>query len=150
MPLNLAVFGSRRAASVIEAYPEIEKWVIGGHSLGGSMAASYAYNHTDQIDGLVLWASYPASSNDLSQTKIRTSSISASLDGLSTPAKIAASHSLLPQDTTWVQIQGGDHAQFGWYGDQPGDNSATISREEQQAQIVQSTLDLLYSVNNTP
>ncbi len=150
MPLNLAVFGSRRAASVIEAYPEIEKWVIGGHSLGGSMAASYAYNHTDQIDGLVLWASYPASSNDLSQTKIRTTSIFASLDGLSTPPKIAASHNLLPQDTTWVQIQGGNHAQFGWYGDQPGDNSATISREEQQAQIVQSTLDLLYSVNNTP
>jgi hypothetical protein len=150
MPLNLAVFGSGRASSVIKAYPEIEKWVIGGHSLGGSMAVSYAYNHTDQIDGLVLWASYPANSNNLSQSSIETTSISASLDGLSTPDKIAASHSLLPQDTTWVQIQGGNHAQFGWYGAQPGDNPATISREDQQAQIVQSTLDLLNSVTNTP
>ncbi len=150
MPLNLAVFGTGRASSVIQAYPEIEKWVIGGHSLGGSMAASYAYNHTDQIDGLVLWASYPANSNNLSQNSIETTSISASLDGLSTQDKIAASHSLLPQDTTWVQIQGGNHAQFGWYGDQPGDNPATISREDQQAQIVQSTLDLLNSVTSTP
>jgi hypothetical protein len=150
MPLNLAVFGVGQAASVIQAYPEIEKWVIGGHSLGGSMAASYAYNHTDQIDGLVLWASYPANSNNLSSSTMKTSSISATLDGLSTPEKIAASHSLLPADTTWVVIEGGNHAQFGWYGDQPGDNPATISREEQQAQIVQSTLDLLNSVSNSP
>jgi Alpha/beta hydrolase family len=150
MPLNLAVLGSGRASSVIQAYPEIEKWVIGGHSLGGAMAASYAYNHTDQIDGLVLWASYPASSNDLSQTKLKTASISASLDGLSTPDKIEASRSLLPADTTWVQIQGGDHAQFGWYGDQSGDNPAIISREDQQAQIVQSTLDLLSSISGNP
>jgi hypothetical protein len=150
MPLNLAVFGSGRASSVIQAYPDIEKWVICGHSLGGSMAALYTYNHNDQIDGLVLWASYPASSNDLSSSTIKTTSISASLDGLSTPDKIAASRSLLPADTTWVQIVGGNHAQFGWYGDQPGDNPALISRVEQQAQVVQSTLDLLNSVSNTP
>jgi hypothetical protein len=150
MPLNLAVFGSGRASSVIQAYPGIEKWVIGGHSLGGSMAASYAYNHKDQIDGLVLWASYPASSNDLSSSALKTSSISASLDGLSTPDKIAASRSLLPQNTTWVQIEGGNHGQFGWYGDQPGDNPATISREAQQAQVVQTTLELLNSVSKTP
>jgi hypothetical protein len=150
MPLNLAVFGLGRASSVIEAYPNIEKWVIGGHSLGGSMAASYAYNHTDQVDGLVLWASYPASSNDLSNSTIKTTSISASLDGLSTPDKIEASHILLPADTAWVEIKGGNHAQFGWYGDQPGDNPATISRTDQQAQVVQSTLDLLNSVSRTP
>jgi hypothetical protein len=150
MPLNLAVFGSGRASSVIQAYPYIEKWVIGGHSLGGSMAASYAYNHNNQIDGLVLWASYPASSNNLSGTTIDTASISASLDGLSTPEKIDASRSLLPTDTTWVQIKGGNHAQFGWYGAQSGDNHATISRIEQQTQVVQSTLNLLNSVSNSP
>ena len=150
MPLNLAVFGSGRASSVIQAYPDIEKWVIGGHSLGGSMAALYAYNHSDQVDGLVLWASYPANSNNLSNNTIKTASISASLDGLSTPEKIDASKILLPADTAWVQIIGGNHAQFGWYGDQPGDNTATVSREEQQAQVVQSTLDLLYSVSHTP
>jgi len=150
MPLNLAVFGSGRASSVIQAYPNIENWVIGGHSLGGSMAALYAYNHNDQIDGIVFWASYPASSNDLSGSTIKVTSIYATLDGLATQDKIDASRKLLPADTTWVQIVGGNHAQFGWYGPQPGDNPATISRVEQQAQAVQSTLDLLNTVDHTP
>jgi hypothetical protein len=151
MPLNLAVFGSGKAESVIQAYPEIEKWVIGGHSLGGSMAALYADKHPEQIDGLVLWASYPASSNDLTDSSLRVASISASLDGLTTPEKIDASRVLLPASTTWLEIDGGNHAQFGWYGDQPGDNPATITREEQQAQVIQATLDLLKSVEaSTP
>ncbi len=149
MPLNLAVFGSGKASSVIEAYPGIENWVIGGHSLGGSMAALYAYQHTDQIDGLVLWASYPANSNDLANSNIKVVSISGSLDGLATPAKIDASRSLLPAGTTWVQISGGNHAQFGWYGDQPGDNPATISREDQQAQVIQATINLLNELSTS-
>jgi dienelactone hydrolase len=150
MPLNLAVFGANSASSVVETYPEIDNWVIGGHSLGGSMAALYAYNHTDQIDGVVLWASYPASSNNLTDTGIKVVSISGSQDGLATPDKIEASRSLLPANTTWVVIEGGNHAQFGWYGDQAGDNPATISREEQQAQVTQSTLDLLDSIDHQP
>jgi hypothetical protein len=131
MPLNLAVFGSNKASKVIDEFPNIENWVIGGHSLGGSMAALYAYNHSDQIDGLVLWASYPASSNDLSNSNLKVVSISASLDGLATPDKIEASRQLLPAGTTWVNIIGGNHAQFGWYGSQAGDETATISRTDQ-------------------
>jgi hypothetical protein len=150
MPLNLAVFGSERASSVIQDFPEINAWTIGGHSLGGSMAALYADKHVDQIKGLVLWASYPAKSNDLSNSTIRVVSIYGSQDGLATPAKIEASRPLLPADTTWVQITGGNHAQFGWYGAQPGDHPATISREDQQAQIIQATLDLLRSIDNSP
>jgi hypothetical protein len=150
MPLNFAVFGSGRASSVIQAYPNIEHWVIGGHSLGGSMAALYAYNHNDQIDGLVFWASYPASSNDFSGSAMKVTSIYATLDGLATQDKIDASRKLLPVDTTWVKIVGGNHAQFGWYGPQTGDNPATISRLEQQAQAVQSTLELLNSVDHAP
>jgi hypothetical protein len=150
MPLNLAVFGSNKATAVIREFPDIENWVIGGHSLGGSMAALYADNHTDQIDGLVLWASYPASSNDLSDSALKVVSISASQDGLATPEKIDASRPLLPADTTWVEIIGGNHAQFGWYGSQPGDQAASISRQDQQSQVVQSTLDLLNSISNMP
>jgi hypothetical protein len=150
MPLNLAVFGSNKATAVIREFPDIENWVIGGHSLGGSMAALYADNHTDQIDGLVLWASYPASSNDLSDSALKVVSISASQDGLATPEKIDASRPLLPADTTWVEIIGGNHAQFGWYGSQPGDEAASISRKDQQSQVVQSTLDLLNSISNMP
>ncbi len=143
MPLNLAVFNPNAAAQVIAAHPEIKQWAVGGHSLGGSMAANFVYTHPGAVHGLVLWASYPAANNDLSRSDVRVLSISGTLDGLSTPVKIAASRLLLPASTTWVPIPGGDHAQFGWYGPQAGDNPASITRQEQQAQIVQATVDFL-------
>jgi dienelactone hydrolase len=146
MPLNLAVMDASAAEEVIAAYPQIKHWAVGGHSLGGAMAANFVYTHPGAVQGLVLWAAYPASSNDLSKSPLRVVSISGTLDGLSTPEKIAASIPLLPQETVWVPIEGGDHAQFGWYGPQSGDNPATISREEQQAQVVRATLDLLASL----
>lgn len=147
MPLNLAVFGANRAMSVIEAYPDIQHWVVGGHSLGGSMAALFADKNRDQIDGLVLWASYPSSSNDLSDSSIQVMSVYGTLDGLANEEKIEASHNLLPPGTTWIPIEGGNHAQFGWYGDQPGDHPATISRQEQQDKLIQSMLEFLTVVN---
>ena len=87
MPLNLAVFGVNAADEVIKSYPEIKHWAVGGHSLGGSMAASYARAHLDKIQGLVLWASYPAGSDDLSKTSLKVGSIYAANDGLATPGK---------------------------------------------------------------
>jgi hypothetical protein len=146
MPLNLAVFNPQAALGVIAAHPEIKHWAVGGHSLGGSMAANFVYTHPGAVEGLVLWASYPAASNDLSRSDVRVLSISGMLDGLSTPVKIAASRPLLPAVTTWVPIEGGNHAQFGWYGAQAGDDPATISREEQQGQIVMATLEFLGSL----
>jgi pimeloyl-ACP methyl ester carboxylesterase len=146
MPLNLAVFKPGAAAGVIAAHPEIKHWAVGGHSLGGSMAANFVFTHPDAVDGLVLWASYPAASNNLSVTAVRVLSISGTLDGLSTPEKMAASRPLLPADTVWVPIAGANHAQFGWYGPQSGDNPATITREEQQQQIVQATISFLQSL----
>ena len=147
MPLNLAVFGVNKAEQVIHAYPQVENWVIGGHSLGGSMAAHYLYQNPDQISGLVFLASYPASSDDLSQYTGQVLSLSGSLDGLSIPADIEASKALLPETTLFVEIEGGNHAQFGWYGDQAGDNPATISHEEQQAIIVEKIADLMLSIS---
>ncbi len=147
MPLNLAVIAPNRAAEVIEAYPHIEQWVVGGHSLGGSMAASFAYNHPDLVGGLVLWASYPADWHDLStRTDLRVASIYGTLDGLATAEQVEDSAVLLPPDTVWVPIEGGNHAQFGWYGPQTGDLEATISHEEQSAQVVAATLALLEAV----
>lgn len=147
MPLNLAVFGINMAADVINTHPEINYWVMGGHSLGGSMAASYVYEHPDQVDGLVFLASYPADSNDLSTYAGSVLSMSGSLDGLATPMKIERSTALLPVSTEWVIIDGGNHAQFGWYGAQKGDNAATISRVEQQQKVIESTTELLNKVN---
>lgn len=143
MPLNLAFFDPDAAADVIAAYPDIRRWAVGGHSLGGAMAANFVYTHPSAVDGLVLWAAYPAANNDLSRSRVRVISITASRDGLATPDKIAASVPLLPPDTVWVTIQGGNHAQFGWYGEQPGDNPAAISRLQQQEQIIQATVNWL-------
>jgi pimeloyl-ACP methyl ester carboxylesterase len=143
MPLNLAVTAPEKASEVIAAYPQVEKWAIGGHSLGGAMAANYAYKHPDQIDGLVLWASYPASNNDLSGATLPVLSIYGSMDGVANKDKIDSSRSLLPKDTNWVVIDGGNHGQFGSYGQQPGDNVAQITPEEQQQQVVEATTAFL-------
>jgi hypothetical protein len=148
MPLNLAVFGVGKAKDVMSAYPSIHKWVIAGHSLGGSMAASFVDGHPETLDGIILWASYPAKSDDLSDQDIDSLSIYGTRDGLSTLTKIKASEPLLPPDTLWIAIDGGNHAQFGWYGPQSGDNEATISRQEQQEQIVQATLDFLGTMDS--
>jgi pimeloyl-ACP methyl ester carboxylesterase len=143
MPFNLAVFGAGRAAEVMAAFPDVERWAVGGHSLGGSMAARFARQNPDLVDGLALWASYPAGSDDLSASGLQVLSIYGTRDGLATPDDIAASRPLLPADTRWLAIEGGNHAQFGWYGAQGGDNPATISREDQQAQIVEATMRFL-------
>jgi hypothetical protein len=146
MPLNLAVFGAEIASDVIAAYPEIKVWAIGGHSLGGTMAAQYARKYPSKIGGLALWASYPSSSDDLSDQNIQVVSIYGTRDGLVTSKNIADSHILLPSSTTWMPIEGGNHAQMGWYGPQPGDNDATISREVQQIQVVNATLLMLENI----
>jgi len=146
MPLNMAIFSIDRAEEVIQTFSEIDKWAIGGHSLGGAMAAEFAGQHLNEISGLVLWATYPAESNDLSQSDLSVLSISASLDGLATPEKIDASRPLLPRSTRYVEILGGNHAGFGFYGAQSGDKDAIISQDEQQAQIIALTTDFLRSL----
>jgi hypothetical protein len=147
MPLNMAIFDAEKAQAVIEAYPQITIWAVGGHSLGGAMAAQFAGKHPDTISGLVLLASYPAKSNDLSSSGLSVLSISASEDGLATADKINASRPLLPADTTFLEIKGGNHAGFGWYGPQKGDGDATVSKSEQQASIVAATAALLNALN---
>ncbi len=143
MPLNLAVFAPDKAADVIAALPQVKKWVVGGHSLGGAMAAHFAYAHPAAVQGLILLASYPASNENLSTHALAVVSISGTLDGLATPDKIAASRALLPANTQWITIPGGNHAQMGWYGPQAGDNPATISRAEQQKQVIAASVGLL-------
>lgn len=149
MPLNLAVLAPDRAAQVIENHPEIQRWAIGGHSLGGAMAARFALGAQD-IDGLVLWAAYPAQSDDLSQRPIEVTSIYASQDGLATPDEVLSSAERLPADARFVRIDGGNHAQFGWYGPQPGDQPASIPRAEQEHAVVQATLQLLQGLADRP
>jgi pimeloyl-ACP methyl ester carboxylesterase len=121
-----------KADEVIAAYPEIKHWIIGGHSLGGSMAAEYVKGHPSTVEGMAFMAAYPADSTNLSTLPIKVVSIHGSNDGLATDAKIQNSLKNLPADTKVVLIEGGNHAQYGNYGPQAGDGQATIGAEQQQ------------------
>jgi dienelactone hydrolase len=147
LTLNLAVLDANAADAIIAAHPDIDRWVIGGHSLGGAMAAGYAHEHQDAISGLVLWAAYPAGNTDLSTFDGAVTSVFGTRDGLTSLDDIDDSRPRLPEDTDFAAIEGGNHAQFGDYGPQAGDNPATISREEQQTQVVEATVRILRAVD---
>jgi dienelactone hydrolase len=146
MPLSLAVFGIDRADEVISAYPDMRYWVIGGHSLGGSMAAAYARSHSDKVQGVAFWASYPATSDDLSITDLKGLSTYGSNDQILDRDNFNNTVSLLPHGTIMQVITGGNHAQFGNYGVQQGDGTATISAADQQRQAADLTARLLRAV----
>lgn len=146
MPLNFAFLGINRASEVIQTFPEIEHWAVGGHSLGGAMAAEYTKSNPSAIEGLILWAAYPGDNNDLSEADVKVASIFASNDGLATPQEITDSQQRLPSDAVYTSIPGGNHAGFGWYGTQSGDGQAEISKTSQQDQITDATVDLLESL----
>ena len=137
--LNHAIFDADAAEKVFGIYPHIKNWVVGGHSLGGVVAASFAASH--DVKGLVLWASYPI--DDLLKNKnLSVISIYGTLD-ITEMNIYDDKQTLLPSNTEYIIIQGGNHAQFGDYGFQPGDNEATISRAEQQRQVVDATVKFL-------
>lgn len=143
MTLNLAILSENSATDIINAYPQVKAWAIGGHSLGGVMAAQYCHDNPGKIQGLVLWAAYPESGTDLSNSNLTVTTIHGTLDGAVSESQIQDSMKQLPPGTTRVEIVGGNHGQIGWYGDQPGDNPATINRSVQQAEIVNATVQVL-------
>jgi len=112
------------------------------------MAAQFCYENPSKVEGLVLWASYPASGTNLSENDLYVSTIYGSNDGLVSFDQINNSLKLLPSSTIQVEIVGGNHAQFGWYGEQQGVNPAGITREQQQKQIANATLQALEKINN--
>ena len=130
MPFNLAVFDANAADRLIKAYPEISSWFVGGHSLGGSMAASWCAGNLDRCGGLVLLASYSAS--DLSRSGLPVLVITGSKDGVLNRAKFESSRANLPADAQFLEIAGGNHAQFGDYGQQKDDGDAGITASQQQ------------------
>jgi pimeloyl-ACP methyl ester carboxylesterase len=146
MPLSLAVFGVDRADGVIASYPGVRYWVIGGHSLGGSMAATYAKAHPLRIQGVAFWASYPPAGDNLSATELKGLSTYGSEDQILDMENYNATLPLLPPGTIRQVIEGGNHAQFGNYGPQPGDGTATISAADQQAQAADLTVRLMRAV----
>jgi dienelactone hydrolase len=145
MPLRLAVLRPGRADAVIEAHPEVDSWWAGGHSLGGAMAASYAgRSDPGELAGLVLWAAYATEAAGLAdRDDLVVLSVSGAEDGLSTPDDLAARRHLLPAGTTFVELAGVTHAQFGAYGEQAGDGLARVSDEEAWQAIADAVAPVL-------
>jgi hypothetical protein len=141
MPLNLAVLGVERATRVQVANPEVTRWAVGGHSLGGAMAAEYAARHPDRVHGVLLWASY--SSADLSALPLAVVSVYGTLDRGQATFTSATARARLPAGALFLPIEGGNHEQFGYYTGQANDPAAVASRAEQQAQAVAGAVRLL-------
>jgi hypothetical protein len=142
--LNFAIF-ELRPLSVFEGLaPDsgVTQWYVGGHSLGGVRACQYAADAPPgAVAGVILFGSYCAA--DLSQSTLPVLTLSATRDGLSTPATIAAASHLLPRDAQLVHLPGADHAQFGDYGPQPGDLPATASDAQAKREITKAVLAFL-------
>ena len=133
MPFRLAIFGMNKADRVMQAH-DYAHWYIGGHSLGGAMAANYAAGHASRLTGVILLASYAPKPLENS---LRAFSIYGSEDGVLNMKKMREQESCLPDDCVKYVIEGGNHAQFGDYGNQRGDGSAAVSSEEQQRQTAE-------------
>ena len=140
MPCNLAFLGMNRADDIISSY-EYAHWYLGGHSLGGAMAAAYATEHLDSLDGLVLLAAYPTKS--LQAEGFSVLSLYGSEDGVLQMEKVEQGRAYMSDDYTEICIQGGNHAQFGNYGAQKKDGVATLSREKQQRQTVRAICEMI-------
>lgn len=133
MPYHMAIFGMDRAGDIMEQYT-YDSWYLGGHSLGGAMAASYASGHPEQLNGLVLLAAYPT--KPLPEEGMRVLSLYGSEDGVLNMEKLAQGEQYMPEDAVTFCIEGGNHAGFGSYGDQKGDGKARITGEEQWKETV--------------
>ena len=129
MPFRLAVFDVDAADGLQALFLNIESWYIGGHSLGGSMAAAYLSENVSRYDGLVLLAAY--STEDLTSTDLRVLSVYGSEDKVLNMKKYRKNKANLPGGFEETVIEGGCHAYFGMYGRQDGDGTPTVTAEEQ-------------------
>lgn len=133
-----------QAQAIFDANTGISTWYLGGHSMGGAVTAQLANTHPEMISGgLVLFAAPGSSSADISDQDLDVLLVTATLDGLATPTKVNDGKVYLPASAIYEVIDGGNHAQFGHYGDQENDYAATITREAQQTQAVTATLSFL-------
>ena len=145
MPLRFAFLGIDSADAVMKRH-DYARWIIGGHSLGGSMAVEYAARHPDRVDGVVLLGSYGQKALDESVFEL---SVYGTEDGLATRRDIEKNRAIAPPRYYEHAIQGGNHAQFGNYGIQSGDGAASVSAGDQQAETIRAILDALAEAGAT-
>ncbi len=134
MPFNQAFFDIDAAQNIIDSNPQISGWIMAGHSLGGSMASDFASNNEQLIDGLIVLGSYVYGDFPTERSLTVYGTFNDSIErGIDYTDNI-------------VVIEGGNHAQFGNYGRQPGDPEATITSQEQQRITTEAVRDFLCSL----
>ena len=148
MPLDLAVLGSKRANKVRQAFPDIEQWYIAGHSLGGTMAADLVYKQPGFWKGFILLASYAQEKQDFSDRDLAVASIIGNRDGLISQDKWETTLKRLPDHAFKLAIDGGNHAGFGTYGPQEGDNDGLISPQQQQRITIEALANWIQGQTN--
>jgi len=156
-PGNLPITDPMRGLGTVMANPQIQHWAVAGHSLGGVAASIWAFaNPAGKLEGIAFWASYPApamppnAAADLSASGLKAISITASHDGVLNWPAYEATRDLLPAATYFATIRGGNHAQFGYYGEQDGDQPALIARAHQHELFTGATVHLLNRLGLEP
>ena len=142
MPMRMAIFDKNGADKIVNSY-HYNHWIIGGHSMGGMIAAGYASDHADTVDAVVLLAAYPTQKMDDS---IRLLSIYGAEDGVLDHDAYEDAKKYFPLEYTEKIIDGGNHAGFGNYGAQSGDGEASITAKEQQTQTTFAVIELVKSM----
>lgn len=138
MPFNIALLNKNVASGIIKEH-EYKTYYMMGHSLGGVVASMYTNSH-DNINGLILLASYPTKKLN---ENIKMLSIYGSNDGVLNLKKYSENKKYWNEKSSEVIIDGGNHANFGDYGKQKGDNDASISKEEQQNKTIKEILNFI-------
>jgi len=145
-PFDLAITSANRADKFASLMNDYDKVILGGHSLGGAMAARYALENSENLDGLVLMGAFSAGSDDLSSLALPTQVQAAEHDGLATLDEIEDGMKRLPVPSELVVIQGAVHSFFGRYGPQRNDGIPTLSRHEAEHQIVSALKEFLLNL----
>ncbi|MDD6389617.1 MAG: alpha/beta hydrolase [Firmicutes bacterium] len=135
MPYDLAILDKDAAEEIIRYNPDIGRWYIAGHSLGGAMAASFAGENPELFEGVILLGAYSA--DDISDANLKVISIYGSEDKILNMDKYREYSANLPDDFTEVVIEGGCHSYFGDYGLQKGDGKPLISLNSQIKQTAE-------------
>ena len=139
MRANLAFFSQGRADAVIAGEPQIERWIVGGHSLGGAMACRYAGANDGRVDGLLLVGAYC----DRPVTGMPALSVVGTRDAVLNRDRFDETESNLPDDRRIARIEGMNHSQAGWYAGQSGGQPATITTPEAHRRLATVVADWL-------
>lgn len=144
MPLRSAIFGYKASSSLAMSQKLGKEYILAGHSHGAEMAAHYVNEEPGRIAKLILLGTQYPEKISLAGNKIKVLKVYGTNDGLEPVSEVEKNKVNLPAGTRYVEIPGANHGQFGYYGTQPFDDPATISREEQQKHVVQAMLAFIF------